>query len=138
MNRVTLTSGQQIFSDNPAEKINYSDAVLCKSFGDKLEEHYPGWGWAVNIIPKGGVIRIQSLIITGQIRKPYGMTIKLHDVQYSQKVIKKNAIWAGGEILERAGIARGPYKGQQAKFVEGVKQKHQPIQILNQHGNTIR
>jgi hypothetical protein len=108
--------------------VDYGDVMLAKDIGDALEECYAGWGWAVNVNSEQGVLYVRNLIIEGQLQHSYGFMIKLSEINHTQKSVRKKAIDAGGEILERAGVERGPYKGQKIKFVEGVKFSHQPLE----------
>jgi hypothetical protein len=109
-----------------AHPIDAIDVTLAKSIGDTLEFHYPGWGWAVNVNSEQGIATVENIIISGRLLRHYGFLIKM-DQLVTHDEIKRQAIQSGGEILERAGVARGPYRGQEINLVEGVKPHHQPL-----------
>jgi hypothetical protein len=50
----------------------------------------------------------------------YGVTLHIQGLINAKELAKKT-VWAGGELLERAGIARGPYRGQVMEMLEGAK-----------------
>ena len=90
-----------------------------------LNSHYPGYLWAVNVNSEesGGVIVIKNYSISYK----YGYI--LHITKLDTKL--KKVLMAGGEILERARMARSAYKGGMPHFIDGVPDKHQPIPELN-------
>lgn len=100
------------------------DEILAKNASELLNKHYPGYLWAVNVNSeeKGGVMIIKNFSISYR----YGYT--LHIAKLDAKLRK--VIKAGGEILERASMARGLNQGNFPKFIDGVKDKHQPIPEL--------
>jgi len=116
--------------------IVYSDVMLAKAIGDALEENYAGWGWAVNVNSEGGVVDVHCLLIEGELGRTYGFRIFLNEINHTVKSVRKKAIMAGGEILERSGVPRGPYRGQEIKFVEGVPFKHQPLKYQREVMNS--
>lgn len=90
---------------NPNElEVSSSLANLTKRYGEALEKHYPGWWWTINPDETGGVMYIYCLRLSGE----WGYTIKTGDVENDSH--EKMAIMAGGEILDRYNIPRGPYK----------------------------
>lgn len=84
--------------------VHGSLANLAKRCGEALEKRYPGWWWTINPDENGGVIYIYALRLSGE----WGYTIKIADIQ--DDTTDKQAIMAGGEILERYNIRRGKYK----------------------------
>jgi hypothetical protein len=97
------------------------DEILAKRAADLLNKHYPGHLWAVNVNAdeKGGVMIIKNFSISYR----YGYT--LHLTKLDAKLRK--VLMAGGEILERARMARASWNGQGPRFIDGVPDKHQPI-----------
>ena len=77
---------------------------LVRDIADVLERNYAGWLWAVQPYEGGGIIKIFSLLISGQ----YGYIMKIEDIQNDPE--RKLAVEAGGNILERYSLPRGPYK----------------------------
>ena len=68
--------------------------------GDALEATYPGWLWYVEV--RGGVAHIQTMHADPK----RGYRLKLTTGFYSASDLKKQAIMAGGELLERLGLPR--------------------------------
>lgn len=98
------------------------DRKVAASIADKLNAHYPGHLWAVNVnsSPTGGVVNIFDFAISSR----YGYVLHLKTVLNDPTL--KCVIKAGGEILERANFARGRAKGEFATHVDGMLDKHQP------------
>lgn len=84
----------------------------AKEVGDALNEHYPNHMWAVSW--QGGVLVVKNLAISTF----YGFVLKYADA-YSASQLKKNAVKAGGELLERANMVRGKWDGQFAQVLDG-------------------
>ena len=103
-----------------AEYQTVLDMDLAKKVAERLHKDYPGHLWAVNV--RDGVCVIKNLRVSTQ----YGYVLYTTtiDADPDMKCVMK----AGGEILERAAMARKRYEeGDQAVRVEGMKQKYQPI-----------
>jgi hypothetical protein len=81
---------------------NALDLSLAKDIAEALNEHYPGHLWAVNCQGEQGIMTIHNLMLSGQ----WGFVLKL-DNNYSSSDLRKRAILAGGEILERYKVSRG-------------------------------
>lgn len=98
-----------------------NDEILAKRCAEMLNSHYPNYLWAVNVNSEwnGGVVIIKNYSISYK----YGYT--LHIAKLDAKLRK--VLMAGGEILERARMARSTFKGGMPKFIDGVPDKHQPI-----------
>lgn len=77
--------------------------LLTKQVGEHLERHYPGWLWAIEPEPKGGVINVRSLRISGK----WGYTLHIARIQDDPSL--KCVLTAGGELLERFGFRRVRY-----------------------------
>ncbi|MDB5975161.1 MAG: hypothetical protein JWR07_1921 [Nevskia sp.] len=84
----------------------------AKEVGDTLSRHYPGHLWAVSW--QGGVLVVKNLAISTF----YGFVLKYAD-SHSAKHLAKQAVLAGGELLERAGMKVGSWDGQFAAKLEG-------------------
>jgi len=101
-----------------------NDEILAKRAADMLNKHYPGHLWAVNVNSEetGGVLIIKNFSVSYR----YGYI--LHIAKLDAKL--KKVLMAGGEILERARMARGSFKGATPDYIDGVLDKHQPIKEL--------
>ena len=100
------------------------DEILAKNASNLLNQHYPGYLWAVNVNSeeKGGVMIIKNFSISFR----YGYTLHLNKLDNKMKKV----IRAGGEILERANFNRGTSRNLLPQFIDGVPEKHQPIPEL--------
>lgn len=85
-------------------KLESMQLELCKQVAEALEEHYPGWGWIV--YPQGhGCIVVQCAQMMGR----WGFDLR-PGRGYSASQWKREAIMAGGELLERYGMPRRGFK----------------------------
>jgi hypothetical protein len=93
-----------VLSDLPPG-IPPADAVLAVDCYGKLIEHYPGHRWRVTADHRGGCVFIQ-LLYAGIERKEWewGWVIHINRLDPNLKAIVK----AGGELLERYRLSRGP------------------------------
>ncbi|MDH3981292.1 MAG: hypothetical protein OES84_00150 [Kiritimatiellaceae bacterium] len=110
------------FMVDPGSKADLYDFQLAKECADKLHAHYPGHLWAVNVNSEltGGVVNIFNFAISSR----YGYVLHLTTVEADPT--RKCVIKAGGEILERAHMARGKSKGDTATVIDDIPDKHQP------------
>lgn len=85
---------------------------VAARIGETLNRHYPNHLWAVSW--QGGVIVVKNLAISSF----YGFV--LHPEKFAtSSEMDKSAVLAGGELLERAKMARGKWEGQFAQVLEG-------------------
>ena len=105
-----------------AETAEDQDMIMAKDVADTLHTHYPGHLWAVAV--KSGVIIIKALNISSL----WGYVLHYKDVCHDAGTRRKESIRAGGEILERAKLARGAYTGQKAVTLDGVAD-YKPIGV---------
>jgi len=100
----------------PGHELNQLDIQLAKTIADTLEEHYPGWGWQVNINSEksGGVINVLNGVLNDNpfVSKNYGYVLHISNIS-SHKATVKKAIMIGGELLERANMPRSRWQGQE-------------------------
>lgn len=78
-----------------------SDDVLAKRCASYLVEAYPGHPWHLAI--KGGVLVLKHMNISAN----YGAVLHYKKVVHDENTLKRGIVFAGGELLERAGMARG-------------------------------
>ena len=89
-----------------------ADMEKAKEVGDTLSRHYPHHLWAVGF--QGGALVVKNLAISSH----YGFVIK-HASTATASELAHKAVVAGGELLERAGMARGAWDGQAATRLDG-------------------
>jgi hypothetical protein len=75
--------------------------------GDSLEAAYPGWLWYVEV--RGGIAHIQTMHADPK----RGYRLHLGTDFYSASELKKMALRAGGELLERLNLPRRAADWQQ-------------------------
>lgn len=107
-------------------KASIHEVGLARDAANMLNKHYPGFLWAVNVNadPTGGVMQIKNYTVSYK----YGYTLHLTKLDVNMKKVMR----AGGEILERARLARGKNAGWDPEFIDGILDKHQPIKIGNE------
>lgn len=105
------------FTQVPGHNQEVDDILLAKRAADQLHKHYPNYPWAVHVNSEGGVMNIFNLAVSSV----YGYVLHLRNV-YGDPDLKR-VMRAGGEILERAHLFRGEYKGEDVKTVEGAKKR---------------
>jgi hypothetical protein len=84
---------------------NKLDDAFAKKVLEILVPVYPNHGWHVEC--KGGVLIIKHLEASGY-RGLIGMLRKLDQLPNSAKALQREIVRAGGELLERANLVRGP------------------------------
>jgi hypothetical protein len=90
------------------------DMGLAKDIADVLMQHYPNHLWAVSV--KGGVAIVKALNISSN----WGIVLKMADIGHNAKIRAKKVMQAGGELLERAGLARTEYNGDRTQKLDGA------------------
>jgi len=116
------------FNPVPYHPVDPIDVQLAKTIGDTLENHYPGWGWMVHVDSEGGVINIINSVMNASLQKQYGYVLKFATLNGTHEHIVKQAVRAGGELLERMNLPRSRWRGQEPDRVEGAEFKHQPLE----------
>lgn len=99
-----------------------ADDLLAKRIGEILVGAYPGHPWHISI--KGGVMVIKHMKISAKM----GMVLHYQKVVHNAEWLRRGVLVAGGELLERAGLTRGAYKGDRIGHVEGIDPKHRVLQ----------
>ncbi len=82
-----------------ADVFTATDHTLAKNVAEKLEEKYPGWLWAVNVMD--GVLSVKSMRLSGN----WGFVLHTDKIDNDYKMV----VMAGGEILERFRQKRGEF-----------------------------
>ena len=103
----------------PGHSLDPLDFSLAKTIGDTLENHYPGWGWQVNVKSEAGqgIINVISGVLNDWTPKMYGYVLHIGKLG-NYKDIARKAVIAGGELLERCNMPRDRWKGQEPKQME--------------------
>jgi hypothetical protein len=101
-------SDSTVIDLDPDNAPNANDYVMARSLAEALHRHYPNHLWGVNVEGRTGLITIRNLYLSGQ----WGYVLKLGDV-YSQSSLERDAVRAGGEILERFAMARAQFRADQ-------------------------
>lgn len=91
----------------------------AKQVGEILNKHYPGHLWMVYW--QGGALVVKNAALGGQQGVRYGFILP-DCTDYG--VLRKEAVKAGGELLERAHMRRGKWDGQAAEVLEGADPRH--------------
>jgi hypothetical protein len=98
------------------------DQQLATDAGRILSETYPGHEWHVDV--RSGALSIKH----GRISTKWAMVLHYKRVAHDYSVLRKGVIWAGGELLERAGLSRKVPEYTPIKSVDGVPMKHLLLQ----------
>lgn len=83
---------------------------------------YPGHPWGVRVYDGG--FFIQYLLVPWS--KPYGMNCKYKQFGYSASALKRQIILMAGEWLERAGLSRGRFNGDEIQKLDGIEKFRNP------------
>lgn len=100
--------------------IESQDVVIAKRAIDKLRTCYPDWPWSVHVNSEEGVVNVFNMAVSSR----YGYVLFLDQIDIDMKCVMR----AGGEILERAALARRARRESDVTvYIEGAKKFHQPI-----------
>lgn len=97
-------------SGNPDEALDMDKA---REVAETLNATYPGYLWLVCFQGRALVVKlgqIQASMVLSNRDKAFGFVIK-HSDAFSATDLARQAVMAGGEILERAGLSRGRWNG---------------------------
>lgn len=89
----------------PSARSEAADIALAKRLGEVLHKHYPGHLWAVSVNSSQGIASILNLRLSGR----WGFMLHLRDLSYEDEITRE-AMQAGGELLERYRLARGAFR----------------------------
>lgn len=79
---------------------------LAKHVAESLTRSYPAYPWAIGWHP-GGVLCVKLMLASDA---NYGYTIDAYKI-HSASELSRQAMMAGGELLERLGMKRGEWNG---------------------------
>lgn len=86
--------------------------AYAKRAAESLTQAYPNHSWWVEC--KGGALIIKHFGISGTI----GMVRHTSALDTSSGVFEREIVRAAGELLERAGLPRRDYRGEEVKNLE--------------------
>lgn len=89
-------------TDNP--DIELEDMIMARNIAEALHKQYPGHLWAVTCEGANGIATVRNLRLSGI----YGFVLKINDLK-GHSALVRNALQAGGELLERYRMARGRF-----------------------------
>jgi len=92
------------------------DLALAKRLAEHLTRHYPGHLWAVNVDSHQGVATIQNMRLSGR----WGFVLKFPDLTYEDEIARE-AMRAGGELLERYRLSRGRFRPDEYEILRTNK-----------------
>lgn len=99
-----------------AEAPSALELQLAMTTGDILERAYPGHGWRV--YARSGVVYFDSISVCMR-RQNAGWRMVIHqDDMHDARRVRDKVVRAGGEYLERCGIRRGIWHGDEAVVLE--------------------
>lgn len=97
------------------------DYRLSKQVADVLCEHYPGYAWLVRVQSESGVCLIKCAQINSVLSESMTPSMVLHLKNMTDPTItRRKVIMAGGELLERAAMIRGRWRGELPTHVDGL------------------
>lgn len=83
-------------------EMDIAENHICAEVGKTLESHYPGYDWWVECKIPSGLVSVRNMNIDGE----FGFVIHLARLVHDNDL--KVVVDAGGEILERCNLPRGP------------------------------
>jgi hypothetical protein len=92
--------------------------AMAKVAAQILCDTYPRHLWAVGWLP-GLALCVKNMAIPGN----YGYTLDCTKIATASE-FKRLVVTAGGELLERCGMARGTWNGEFATVLEGSSPQH--------------
>lgn len=111
-NRVNIRRSDEVNEDDPHLQ---ADLALTKTIADKLQRHYPGHPWLVEVTHAQGIATITIPLFTGR----SGTTkYVLHISKLKTDPGLRSVVRAGGEILERLAIPRNQFSA--AHFMDAL------------------
>lgn len=81
-----------------------ADLDTARKIAEVLHRHYPGHLWAVHASAETGIATIHNLRLSGR----WGFVIRLQELNHDRML--KMVVRAGGELLERWRLSRGPLR----------------------------
>lgn len=101
------------------------DLQKAQEVAQTLEKHYSNHPWLISFQGRALVVRhlaISDLVRNDLGRDGFGFVLK-HLTSYSASDLAKNAVMAGGQMLEAFGLPRAAWKGEEPTVPAGWKRK---------------
>ncbi len=96
-----------LFTDFSGAGAPLADLALAVAVYHKLDQHYPGHNWRVNADHETGLVTVQLLYLDKlRHNAKWGYVIKIASL--ANDPTYRAAVTAGGELLERFRLRRGP------------------------------
>ena len=83
-----------------------ADAAICRAVGEELMQLYPRHRWAVQADSFAGVVNVRLLYSGGSKVSQFGYMLHISTLMSGENTARKAIMRAGGELLERYGLAR--------------------------------
>lgn len=83
-----------------------ADAAICRAVGEELMQLYPRHRWAVQADTFAGVVNVRLLYSGGSKMGQFGYMLHMSTLMSGENMARKAIMRAGGELLERYGLAR--------------------------------
>lgn len=83
-----------------------ADTAICKAVGEELMQLYPRHRWAVQADTFAGVVNVRLLYSGGSKTGQFGYMLHMSTLMGGENTARKAIMRAGGELLERYGLAR--------------------------------
>jgi hypothetical protein len=91
------------------------DVAICKAVGEELMQLYPRHRWAIQADTFAGVVDIRLMYANHDpAANGFGYLLKLSTLMSGESAARRAIMRAGGELLERYGLARGAANEQSA------------------------
>ena len=115
----------------PDDDIDQTDITIASVIGDILYHEYPGYSWWAWSDHSNGVagFRCGEINVSVASNVPPNMMIHLHKTA-NHKALYRKVIRMGGELLERAGLSRIRWNGDYPVKVDGLADRHQPLDFI--------
>lgn len=120
------------FEREEGHPVELSDMILAKRIGDELEKHYPGWGWTVHVNSEQKIVIVGNILLsTYTMGRMHGFVIKMSDLRYEDEIARQ-AMRAGGEIIERMHQPRGKVENAgPVNQIDGVDVTNKLIEVVS-------
>ncbi len=119
-------------------KMAVADIQLAAVIGEVLASAYPGYSWWAWSDLENGVagFRCGEINVSLGSHLPYGINLKITE-EVNHKTLSRKVVFLGGELLERASLPRSRWNGDFPTKVDGVKDAHQPLNILRNQSSIV-
>jgi len=96
-----------------------ADTAICKAVGEELMQLYPRHRWAVQADTFAGVVNVRLLYSGASGMSNYGYQLHMNTLMSGENTARRAVMRAGGELLERYGLARSGATEESAMLARG-------------------